>query len=93
MDAAGECSHINGYGPPITKSAYSDSFCVRTLEKDKYGAFVVEYYEKYYEIPESFRESHNQYYLEKNIKNKFISNSNFLYSFFKYFENIWKSLK
>lgn len=81
MDAVNECRHRNGYGPPIIKSAYSDSICVRTLEKDKYGTFVVKYYEKYYDIPESFRESHNLYCLEKNIKNEFISNSNFLYSF------------
>jgi hypothetical protein len=93
MDAARECSHTNGYGPPITKSAYSDSFCVRTLEKDKYGGFVVNYYKEYNDIPKSFRKSHNQYCLKNSIKNEFISNSNFLYSFFKYFENIWKSLK
>jgi ribosomal protein S24E len=72
MDAVNECRHRNGYGPPIIKSAYSDSLCVRTLEKDKYGTFVVKNYEKYYDIPESFRESHNQYCLEKNINNEFI---------------------
>jgi len=69
MDAVNECRHINKYDPPIIKSAYSDNLRVRTLEKDKYGTFVVKNYEKYYDIPKSFRESHNLYCLEKNIKN------------------------
>lgn len=81
MDAAREVSNRNGYGPPISKSVYSDSFFVRTSEKDKYGAFVVKQYKEYNDIPELFRESHNQYCFKKVLRMNLLSNFNFFYSF------------